>query len=79
MDRAFTIFSAAFLRNSSGYLGFIEQLPAITAHGRTLVKTRANLQRLAAIVFDEEQRQTELLLESKEIVRESFLVTLPIA
>jgi len=77
MERGQTAFTAVFLRNAGGYLGFVEELPGVIAHGRSLEEARANLQRLAEVVFDEERRQTESLLEGKEVVRESFTVPLP--
>lgn len=77
MEQAVAAFTAVFLRNADGYLGFVEELPAVSAHGRSLDEARANLRRMAAVVFDEERRQIESLLEGKEVVRESFAVPLP--
>ena len=43
----------------------------------TIEEARANLQRLAAVVFNEERIQSEELLEGKEVVRERFRVFVP--
>ena len=67
-------FTAVFLRNDNGYVGFIEELPGVTAHGRTLEEARDTLKRIAVVVFDEERRGAAELLEGKEVVRESFLL-----
>ncbi len=77
MDRGLIAFNAIFLRNGGGYLGFIEELPGVNAHGRTLEEARTNLQRLAEVVFDEERQQAEALIEGKDVVRESFTVPFP--
>lgn len=77
MDRGLIAFNAVFLRNGAGYLGFVEELPGVNAHGRTLEEARANLHRLAAVVFDEERQQAEALIEGKDVVRESFMVPFP--
>ena len=77
MDRGLIAFNAVFLRNAAGYLGFVEELPGVNAHGRTLEEARANLHRLAAVVFDEERQQAEALIEGKDVVRESFVVPFP--
>src|SRR5260221_588710 len=60
-----------------GYVGFIEELPGVNSHGRTLDEARATLQRLAAVVFDEERREAEELIAGKDVVRESFFVPIP--
>jgi predicted RNase H-like HicB family nuclease len=77
MERGLIAFNAIFLRSGAGYLGFIEELPGVNAHGRTLEEARTNLRRLAAIVFDEERQQAEALIEGKDVVRESFTVPFP--
>ncbi|MDA8107334.1 MAG: type II toxin-antitoxin system HicB family antitoxin [Betaproteobacteria bacterium] len=77
MDRGLIAFNAVFLRSGAGYLGFIEELPGVNAHGRTLEEARANLKRLAAVVFDEERQQAEALIEGKDFVRETFTVPFP--
>ena len=77
MNRGLMPFTAVFLKAAGGYLGFVEELPGVNAHGATLEETRANLQRLAAIVFDEERSQSELLIEGKDVVRESFTLPFP--
>lgn len=66
--------TAFFVKNPGGYLGFVAELPGVNAFGRTLDEARANLQRLAAIVFEEERARAESLLAGKDAVREHFTV-----
>jgi predicted RNase H-like HicB family nuclease len=72
-------FTAVYFQANSGYVGFIEELPGVNSHGRTLDEARDTLKQLAAVVFDEERRGTEELIAGKEVVRESFLVLIPAA
>ena len=70
-------FTAVYLKSNHGYVGFIEELPGVNSHGRTLHEARETLQKLAAVVFDEERRQSHELVAGKEVVRESFFVPIP--
>ena len=77
MEQPELAFTAVFLKGRHGYTGFVEELPGVNAQGQTIDEARANLQRLAAVVFNEERLQAEELLEGKEVVRERFRVFLP--
>jgi predicted RNase H-like HicB family nuclease len=77
MEQAELAFTAVFLKGRHGYTGFVEELPGVNAQGQTIEEARANLQRLAAVVFNEERIQAEELLEGKEVVRERFRVLVP--
>jgi len=77
MERGVMSFTAVFLRSHHGYVGFIEELPGVNSHGRTLDEARETLHKLAAVVFDEERRGAEELIAGKEVVRESFVLTIP--
>lgn len=74
MQRATIAFTAVYLKSQHGYVGFVEELPGVNSQGRTIDEARANLQRLAAIVFDEERSQAEEMLRGKEVVREEFRI-----
>jgi len=74
MEHPRIAFTAVYLRERHGYVGFVEELPGVNSHGRTIDEARANLQRLAEIVFDEERAHAEELIEGKEVVREEFFV-----
>ena len=76
MERPTIAFTAIYLKSGAGYFGFIEELPGINSYGRSLDDARATLRRQVAVVFDEERRATEELLEGKEVVREGFLLPL---
>ncbi len=76
MEHPRIAFTAVYLRAQHGYVGFVEELPGVNSHGRTIDEARANLQRLAEIVFDEERAHAEELIEGKEVVREEFYVAI---
>jgi predicted RNase H-like HicB family nuclease len=69
-------FTAVYLKSRHGYVGFVEELPGLNSQGQTIAETRRNLQRLAAVVFEEERAQSAELLEGKEVVREDFRLAL---
>ncbi len=77
MDQGRLAFTAVYLKSNHGYVGFIEELPGVNSHGRTLDEARETLQKLAAVVFDEERREAEELIAGKDVVRESFFVPIP--
>lgn len=77
MEQAVIAFTAIYLKSGDGYFGFIEELPGINSYGRSLDDARATLKRLAQVVFEEERRATEEMLEGKDVLREGFF--LPIA
>ncbi|OGA09739.1 MAG: hypothetical protein A3D95_08360 [Betaproteobacteria bacterium RIFCSPHIGHO2_12_FULL_69_13] len=77
MEQGQIAFTAVYLKSESGYIGFVEELPGVNSSGRTLEEARATLQKLAAVVFDEERRESEELIAGKEVVRESFRVPIP--
>ena len=77
MDQGRRAFTAVYMRCGHGYVGFIEELPGVNSHGRTLPEARETLHRLAAVVFDEERREAEDLIAGKDVVREPFVLHLP--
>ena len=77
MEQGRLAFTAVYLKSKHGYVGFIEELPGVNSYGRTLHEARETLQKLAAVVFDEERRETEELIAGKDVVREPFFVLIP--
>ena len=77
MEQGRLAFTAVYLKSNHGYIGFIEELPGVNSHGRTLDEARDTLQKLAAVVFDEERREAEELIAGKDVVRENFVVPIP--
>ena len=75
MDRPLFSFTAVYLKSKHGYVGFVEELPALNSHGQTIDEARANLQSLAAVIFDLERQQAKELLEGQDVVREGFTVS----
>jgi predicted RNase H-like HicB family nuclease len=74
MEEGKVAFTAVYLKSSHGYVGFLEELPGVNSSGRTLDEARATLQRLAALIFEEERRESEALIAGKDVVREHFLI-----
>jgi len=67
-------FTAVFLRVPHGYVGFVEELPQVTAHARTLEEARKSLYEVAAVIFDAERESARELLAEKEVVREQLVI-----
>ena len=70
-------FTAVYLKAKHGYIGFIEELPGVNSHGHTIEEARQILQKLAALVFDEERRSAREMTACREVVRESFFIPIP--
>ena len=67
-------FTAVYLRSSSGYVGFIREIPGVSSYGRSLDEARTMLRDLAQTVFEEERRGAEEALTGKDVVRERFVL-----
>ena len=68
-------FTAVFIHNADGYTGFIEELPRVNSHGRTLDEAREMLRTLASQVFEEEREEIEELLSGRdEVIREAVTI-----
>lgn len=76
MERPLIAFTAIYLKSGDGYFAFVEELPGINSYGRSLDDARTTLKRLAQVVFEEERRAAEELLEGKDVLREGLLLPL---
>jgi predicted RNase H-like HicB family nuclease len=76
MEQPVIAFTAVYLKGQHGYVGFVEELPGVNSHGRTIEEARENLQRVAAVVFDEERAQSAALLNARDVVRENFRIAI---
>ena len=74
MEQARLAFTAVYLKCEGEYIGFIEELPAMNARGRTLHEAREALQALAAEIFAEERRNLARMHAGRDVVRESFFI-----
>jgi predicted RNase H-like HicB family nuclease len=72
MDHPAFSFTAVYLKAKHGYVGFVEEFPDLNSHGQTIDEARANLKRLAAVIFDLERTHAQELLAGKDVVREGF-------
>ena len=72
MNHPIISFTAVYLKAPHGYVGFIEELPGVNSHGKTIEEARINLQSLATVIFELERAQAKELLEGKDVVREGF-------
>jgi len=70
-------FTAVYLKAKHGYVGFIEELPGVNSRGHSIEEARQILQKLAAVVFDEERRNVDEMIAGKDVVRESLLIPIP--
>ena len=53
MEQGRLAFTAVYLKSNHGYIGFIEELPGVNSHGRTLDEARETLQKLASWVLQQ--------------------------
>lgn len=77
MEQGRLAFTAIYLKSNHGYVGFLEELPGVNSHGRTLEEARETLQTLTAVVFDEQRREAEELIAGRQVVRETFVMLIP--
>ncbi|TMH33878.1 MAG: type II toxin-antitoxin system HicB family antitoxin [Betaproteobacteria bacterium] len=76
MQHGVMAFTAVFLKAKHGYVGFIEELPHVNSHGRTIEEARRTLQELIGLVFDAARQSSRELIAGKELVREAFVIPL---
>jgi predicted RNase H-like HicB family nuclease len=74
MEQGRIALTAVFLKSNHGYVGFIEELPGVNSHGRTIEEARETLRKLAGVVFDEERREAEELIAGRDVAREPFVL-----
>ena len=60
METGRLAFTAVYLKSNSGYIGFIEELPGVNSHGRTIDEARETLLRECARLCDEPVSAEEL-------------------
>jgi predicted RNase H-like HicB family nuclease len=66
--------TAVFLKNTSGYTGYVVELPGVSSHGNSIEQAREALRTLVALVFEEERRSVAESLAGKEVQREAFFL-----
>jgi predicted RNase H-like HicB family nuclease len=76
MEKGVMAFTAVFLKAKHGYVGFIEELPHVNSHGRTIDEARRALHELIGLVFDAARQSSRELIAGKELVREAFVIPL---
>ena len=68
--------TAVFLKGQHGYVGFVEELPQVVAHAKTLEEARKSLHELAAVIFDAERESTREFLAGRDVLREQLVIPL---
>jgi hypothetical protein len=74
MELAKVAMTAVYLKLNGEYIGFIEELPAMTCRGRTINEAREALQALAADSFAEARRTSAEAHAGEAVVRETFFI-----
>ena len=72
MDQPIIAFTAIFLKSPHGYVDFIEELPSVNSHGRTLDEARVTLRKIAGVAFDEARREADELLDEADVAVRRF-------
>lgn len=68
-------FTAIFQKDGNWWTGYIEELPGANTQGRTLEEARENLREAVTLIIEANRELAERELESKEVIREEFLIT----
>jgi predicted RNase H-like HicB family nuclease len=68
-------FTAVFRRVSSGYMGFVEELPGANTQGATLEEARENLREAVQLVLEANKALAEEELEGLEAIREPLKIS----
>jgi predicted RNase H-like HicB family nuclease len=76
MQHGVMAFTAVFLKSRHGYVGFIEELPHVNSHGRTIEEARHTLRELIGVAFDAARQSSRELIAGRELVREAFVIPL---
>lgn len=76
MDRL--AFTAVYLKLNGEYVGFIEELPALNARGRTLHEAREALRNLAGEMFAEARADLAAAHAAGDVLREAFFIRAPL-
>jgi len=68
-------FTAVYLKNKHGYVGFVEELPGANTQGATLEEARDNLREAVTLVLEANRELAEQSLAGQVVTREPFEVT----
>jgi hypothetical protein len=65
------------LKSNSGYIGFIEELPGVNSHGRTIDEAARHAAEARRGGVRRGAPRRRGLIEGKDVVRESFFIPIP--
>lgn len=74
MEQVLISFTAVYLQGEHGIYGFVEELPEVNSHGRTIEEAREGLRKATESMFHEQRALSAELLKGRDVVREQFLV-----
>jgi predicted RNase H-like HicB family nuclease len=67
-------FTAVFEQRERFWLAFVEELPGANATGETLDEVRANLEKAARHIIENNQQYVRGEVEGKSVIREELFV-----
>jgi predicted RNase H-like HicB family nuclease len=67
--------TAVFQKVSSGYVGFVEELPGANTQARTLPAARRKLKEAIELILDANRTLLEESLRGKKVIRETITIS----
>ena len=67
--------TAVYQEVPEGFIAFVEELPGANSQGATLEEARENLKEAVELVLEANRVLAGELVEGKQVIRESLLVT----
>lgn len=75
-ERVNMSFTAVFLKEPEGYVGFVEELPGANTQGATLKEVRKNLKEAIRLILQANKQISAKDISHKQVIREKIEVSL---
>jgi predicted RNase H-like HicB family nuclease len=75
-ERVNMSFTAVFLKETEGYVGFVEELPGANTQGATLKEVRKNLKEAIRLILQANKQISAKDISRKRVIREKIEVSL---